>query len=520
MTPHQLEQLFAPHLVVSLRILLDDNGISRGVGFVRLRDRDTAQECIDKLHGKILPGQTTPLQARFADSEAQKRLKQSSSQANPKQTTSGKPVMSSGLVDSTGLADQMYLASLQGLQNWAGFGTPQSNSVATFPLVSPSMGMTSPGMGYNQWSPNLAINAAANNWNLLASDMHPLINPGSANFGLNYANYSPSSIATSISSPYAQFSNKSLSPLSFTSSPLSGTSPVLGKGTDGASRPGNTRSKPTYLPPDVHQQHAKALLEAHAGLAYNSPQAEAFGLSQMLLGDNANEYYQQQMVHNSLYYGSHPCMGIAQHAGEAPSNALGMSGMTPLNTVQGSMSFDKPASVKSNIEPLPLPTPATCSTTSAGVSPLAPIRFALSTDPNNPITVEAMEGQDVAVTTQTNEAKQPTRVSTPMPSSVTQPDKGSLAMGSGVQVHDAVVEEGDSLVIESGAGSTVVGPFSASQQPVAPKEVNGISKSDSGKSFVYEAKTVDETQKAVTDACQLNPTLPSDKTDALHEGWA
>lgn len=53
MSPHQLEQLFSPHLVVSLRILLDDNGSSRGVGFVRLRDRDTAQECIDKLHGKV-----------------------------------------------------------------------------------------------------------------------------------------------------------------------------------------------------------------------------------------------------------------------------------------------------------------------------------------------------------------------------------------------------------------------------------------------------------------------------------
>lgn len=53
MTPHQLEQLFTPHVVVSLRILLDDNGDSRGVGFVRLRDRDTAQECIDKLHGKV-----------------------------------------------------------------------------------------------------------------------------------------------------------------------------------------------------------------------------------------------------------------------------------------------------------------------------------------------------------------------------------------------------------------------------------------------------------------------------------
>ncbi|KAN0065668.1 hypothetical protein ACQY0O_000798 [Thecaphora frezii] len=73
----QLEQLFAPHPVISLRILTDANGESRGVGFVRLKDREVAQECIDRLHGKILAGTTQPLQVRFADSEAQKQLKQS-----------------------------------------------------------------------------------------------------------------------------------------------------------------------------------------------------------------------------------------------------------------------------------------------------------------------------------------------------------------------------------------------------------------------------------------------------------
>lgn len=53
MTNSALEQLFAPHVVVSLRILTDYEGVSRGVGFVRLRDRDIAQECIDRLHGKV-----------------------------------------------------------------------------------------------------------------------------------------------------------------------------------------------------------------------------------------------------------------------------------------------------------------------------------------------------------------------------------------------------------------------------------------------------------------------------------
>lgn len=45
--------LLAPHVVVSMRILTHDDGTSRGVGFVRMRDRDIAQECIDRLHGKV-----------------------------------------------------------------------------------------------------------------------------------------------------------------------------------------------------------------------------------------------------------------------------------------------------------------------------------------------------------------------------------------------------------------------------------------------------------------------------------
>ncbi|KAJ1026546.1 hypothetical protein NDA13_003924 [Ustilago tritici] len=79
-TVDQLEQLFNPHPVASLKILYDVHGESKGVGFVRLHDRATAKLCIDRLHGRVLPGTTLPLQARFADSEAQKQLKHSVSQ--------------------------------------------------------------------------------------------------------------------------------------------------------------------------------------------------------------------------------------------------------------------------------------------------------------------------------------------------------------------------------------------------------------------------------------------------------
>ncbi|SPO24523.1 related to ELAV-like protein 2 [Ustilago trichophora] len=74
-TVHQLEQLFNPHPIASLKMLYDAHGESRGVGFVRLHDRATAKQCIERLHGRVLPGTTLPLQVRFADSEAQKHLK-------------------------------------------------------------------------------------------------------------------------------------------------------------------------------------------------------------------------------------------------------------------------------------------------------------------------------------------------------------------------------------------------------------------------------------------------------------
>lgn len=92
-TDRHLEQLFAPHPIASLKILQDVNGDSRGVGFVRLMDRSTAQRCIQRLHGRILPGTTQPLQVRFADSEAQKSLKKI---AHQKQTLDSLTVLRNG----------------------------------------------------------------------------------------------------------------------------------------------------------------------------------------------------------------------------------------------------------------------------------------------------------------------------------------------------------------------------------------------------------------------------------------
>lgn len=75
MDESSLSMLFYPANIQSLRVLKNSVGESRGVGFVRVKDRQTAAFFIDKLHGITLPGSTLPLQVRFADSQSQKDFK-------------------------------------------------------------------------------------------------------------------------------------------------------------------------------------------------------------------------------------------------------------------------------------------------------------------------------------------------------------------------------------------------------------------------------------------------------------
>jgi RNA recognition motif-containing protein len=73
-----------PHKIVSHRILRDDQGQSRGVAFARMENREDAEQVIQKLHGSFPPTDPSsatnepraPMQLRFADTFAQKTLKQ------------------------------------------------------------------------------------------------------------------------------------------------------------------------------------------------------------------------------------------------------------------------------------------------------------------------------------------------------------------------------------------------------------------------------------------------------------
>jgi len=71
----KLLELFGDFKVLSHRILKNADGTSRGVGFARFGSREVAQHVIDIFNNVTLKGAKYPLQVRFADSIAQKKLK-------------------------------------------------------------------------------------------------------------------------------------------------------------------------------------------------------------------------------------------------------------------------------------------------------------------------------------------------------------------------------------------------------------------------------------------------------------
>ncbi|KAK9449310.1 uncharacterized protein V1518DRAFT_415647 [Limtongia smithiae] len=72
----EFKQILEEYSVVSLKVLRDGNGNNRGVGFARFATRQVAEEIVNKFHGLPIGENGTPIQVRFSDTEAQKRLKQ------------------------------------------------------------------------------------------------------------------------------------------------------------------------------------------------------------------------------------------------------------------------------------------------------------------------------------------------------------------------------------------------------------------------------------------------------------
>lgn len=61
-----LQRLFSNFNVVSVRVLRNSSGFSRGIGFVRFADRAQAQMAIDTFNGQSVPSHLVYDSATFA----------------------------------------------------------------------------------------------------------------------------------------------------------------------------------------------------------------------------------------------------------------------------------------------------------------------------------------------------------------------------------------------------------------------------------------------------------------------
>ncbi|CAH1790422.1 unnamed protein product, partial [Owenia fusiformis] len=74
MSENDLESMFSPFgQVISTRILRDNNGISRGVGFCRMESKEKCEQIINHFNGKHIPGWKEQLLVKFADGGNKKK---------------------------------------------------------------------------------------------------------------------------------------------------------------------------------------------------------------------------------------------------------------------------------------------------------------------------------------------------------------------------------------------------------------------------------------------------------------
>jgi len=73
-TEKELEAMLGTYgVVVSSRILRNDTGLSRGVGFARMKNRSVCIEIVKDYNGKVLEGATEPVMCKFADNPGPRR---------------------------------------------------------------------------------------------------------------------------------------------------------------------------------------------------------------------------------------------------------------------------------------------------------------------------------------------------------------------------------------------------------------------------------------------------------------
>ena len=124
--------------IITCKVLEDESGVSKGVGFVRFDKRRQAEAAIDALNNKIpeLPGAVKPLTVKFANPPSQKLSVDMLTSAAQAKGLAG---VSPAALRSQGLYSPMTAAFNSGLNNYAGnaFGMNLPASLTPANAVSP-----------------------------------------------------------------------------------------------------------------------------------------------------------------------------------------------------------------------------------------------------------------------------------------------------------------------------------------------------------------------------------------------
>ncbi|KAK0417134.1 hypothetical protein QR680_012848 [Steinernema hermaphroditum] len=99
-TEDKLENLLTGDgLVISTRILRNDGGISRGVGFARMDSKECCDKIIHKMNGTMLEGSTLPLLVKLADSGRKQKRNAASGYQNGNSSHLAYSQLTSGNID-------------------------------------------------------------------------------------------------------------------------------------------------------------------------------------------------------------------------------------------------------------------------------------------------------------------------------------------------------------------------------------------------------------------------------------
>lgn len=333
----------------------------------------------------MLAGHEPPLQARFADSEAQKQFKFC---ARTQLSNSNEAE------DGTEPASQpnapVFVAALQGQHTWTGFATPASTSCG----FSPMLGVMSPQMsGYPTVSPQMAPVP------LFGADPYT-------------HTYDPAAILARMHhdqfDPYAAqrmdwIAGHRAHPAAMSSAPQFGhqhTEPQHQPTAASKAASQTQKTRTTYLPPDLALQHARALMEKGA---QGASQAHAFGLTQKHVENERADLLKLLKEANdnlSLLRASQASLSSTV-APTGHASVPGLLGLTNLSATDQKLPngakygrrFSNPSSalgmtVQATEYTSP---PANTMRPSVSAASLSPLRFLYSKDPTAPISVEAVD---------------------------------------------------------------------------------------------------------------------------------